>query len=68
MCCNAVVMKDFKHMHTLVLRNRLFSCRNGYVMVYFYDVTILDVSCNKSNDVKGRVVQWLKFRLVDVAL
>ena len=68
MFCNTVVMKDFKLMHTLVLRNRLFSCRNGYEMVYFYDVTILDVSCNKSNDVKGRVVEWLTFRLVGVIL
>ena len=50
-------MKDFKHMHTLVLRNRLFSIRNGYEMMYFYNVTILHVSCNKSHDVKGRVVK-----------
>ena len=57
MCCDIVVMKNFKHMRTLVLRNRLFSCRNGHEMVYFYDVTILDVSYNKSNDVKGRVVK-----------
>ena len=26
-------------------------------MAQFYDVTILDISCNKSNDVKGRVVK-----------
>ena len=39
-------MKDFKHMHTLVLRNAPFSCCNGYEIAYFYDVAILDVSCN----------------------
>ena len=37
-------------------------------MAQFYNVTVLDVSCNESNVVKGRVVQRLTFRIVGVIL